>query len=230
LALLITLWQTFLSNTPTCFDGILNNDEKQVDCGGSCARICPVDTRSPVVLWDRTFETSSSIYSAAAYVENRNVAAYAEEVPYSFKLYDERGILVTEVLGTTDIPPVGLVPIVEAGINSGNRRIASVDFAFGREEIVWQRNTEELPTLRTTQQQLEPNGARLTATLVNDSILEARDTAVIAVLFDASGVARAASKTVVPRLRRQSSEPLIFTWPNGVPNIVRAEITVLPSL
>lgn len=228
--LLAVLWVSFFSDRPTCFDGILNGIETGVDCGGACARICPADTRPPVVLWNRPFETGANTYSAVAYIENRNVGALARDVRYSFKLYDDRGVLVVERLGTATIAPAALVPIVETGIDAGNRIAVTSEFRFADEQIQWERNTQELPVLRATQQNLAADGSRLTATIVNDSIFEARNVSVVAVLFDGAGVARAASKSILPRIARQSSEPVIFTWPNGVPNIVRAEVSTLPSL
>lgn len=230
LVLLFVLWQAFLARQPSCYDNIYNQNEIGVDCGGVCARLCPAQVRSPVVLWDRPFLTTPGTYSAIAYVENRNVGSGAQDVEYSFKLYDERGILVAERLGTIDIPPVGLVPIVETNITVGNRTVASSDFAFGNKEIVWERNIEVPPELRLSNQQLEPGGTRLTANLVNDGIQEVRNVSVVAVLFDAQGVARAASKTTLARLPRQSQESLVFTWPQGVAGAVRAELTILPQL
>ena len=228
--LLAVLWVSFFSDRPTCFDGIINGTETGVDCGGACAALCPADTRPPVVLWNRPFQTGGNTYSAVAYIENRNVGALARDVRYSFKLYDERGVLVVERLGTTDLAPAALVPIVETGIDVGNRIAVTSEFRFADEWLRWERNTEELPVLRATQQNLAADGSRLTATIVNDSIFEARNVSVVAVLFDGAGVARAASKSILPRIERQSSEPVIFTWPNGVQNIVRAEISTLPSL
>jgi hypothetical protein len=230
LVLLAVGWQTFFSNRPTCFDGILNQGEQQVDCGGLCARICPLDARAPVVLWNRPFQTGATTYTAVAYVENRNVGALARDVRYTFRLYDARGVLVVERLGSATLAPAPLVPIVETGIDAGNREVVTSEFRFADDEVVWERNLEELPVLRATEQNLTTDGSRLTSTIVNNSILEARNVEVVAVLFDALGVARAASKSVLPRIARQSSEAVIFTWPNGVPGVVRAEISTLPSL
>ncbi|HVU79831.1 MAG TPA: hypothetical protein VHD37_00535, partial [Candidatus Paceibacterota bacterium] len=61
------------------------------------------------------------------------------------------------------------------------------------------------------------------------SSIDAQKVTVAVVLFDGAGIARAASKTLIPFLSRRSSAPIVFTWPGGTPNIVRAELTVLPS-
>ena len=86
-----------------------------------------------------------------------------------------------------------------------------------------------IPTLHISEQMLQADASRLSATLTNTTLTDARGVTVTAVLFDSQGVARAASKSVLGTVPANSSVPLVFTWQGGVPNIVRAEITVLPS-
>ena len=40
-----------LNKKPTCFDGIQNQGEVGVDCGGSCVILCRVQYTNPVVIW-----------------------------------------------------------------------------------------------------------------------------------------------------------------------------------
>lgn len=202
----------------------MNGDEHGVDCGGSCALLCPNESRAPVISWSRAFNTSPQTYTAAAYIQNGNVGAGARQVGYSFQLFDADNILVVERDGVVDLPPVQIVPIIETGINVGNRSVARTLFAFSTVPM-WQR-AGALPALHMTGQTLAPDGSRLSATLANDSLVAARAT-VAAVLFDQDGVARAASKSTLS-VGPRSSVPLTFTWVGGVPNVVRAELTILP--
>ena len=227
--LLISLGLAIFSKPSSCFNRAQDGDERGVDCGGSCALICPFDARAPVVLWTRVFQVAPGFYTAAAYVENHNVGAGAKNVRYSFKLYDERGILVKEQIGVINIPPISVIPIIEPSINVGNRTVASASFAFGDEEILWTKNTHEIPTLRITQPKPSSDFSRLSATIANDSLEDVHNLTLTAVLFDRQGVARAASKSAIPLLARRSSQDVVFTWGSGVPNIVRAEITLLPA-
>lgn len=220
-------YQAFIAKAPTCFDGAMNQDEHGIDCGGACALLCRHETRSPVVLWSRSFEVAPNTYTAAAYVQNPNPGAAAKRVAYTFQLFDERNALVVEREGTIDIPPVSTVPFIDPNINVGNRTVSRAIFAF-TQEPVWQR-VPELPALRVGNQYLSPDGSRLSATIYNDTIRNADSVTVTAVLFDSQGVARAASKSVLTRVSRKGSQDVVFTWPQGVRNIVRAEITLLPS-
>ena len=211
--LLLYAYVEFFTATPTCFDGKWNGDEKGIDCGGSCALFCAADTRAPVVLWARAFEVAPNTYTAAAYVQNPNPLAAARNVAYSFQLFDDKNLLVTERVGTINIPPLQTVPFIDPNINVGNRTVSKAIFSFSANPVWTKIGT--LPALR--------------ATIVNDSIEDAVKVTIAAVLFDTSGTARAASRSLLATVPRKGSVPVVFTWSGGVQNIVRAEITILPS-
>ena len=228
LLMLMGVYQSFFTATPTCFDGKQNAAEGGIDCDGSCALVCSATARAPVVRWARSFQTAPKTYTAAAYIENNNVGAAARGVGYTFQIFDERNTLIVERHGTLDITPISVVAIVEPNIDIGNRTPARTLFAFSGTPV-WYRQQKQPPLLRVTNQALEPDGSRLAATLVNDQTVAVRGVGVAAVLFDATGVARAASKTTVDVAAR-SRQDIVFTWPQGTPDILRAEITVLPPL
>lgn len=220
-------YETFLTQAPTCFDKVQNQDEHGVDCGGICALLCRNETRAPVVLWSRAFQVAENTYTAAAYVQNPNPGGQAKNVKYSFQLFDKNNQLIVERDGAIDIPAVQTVPFIDPNINVGNRVVARAIFAFSQEPT-WVKATK-MPVLRVGNQYLSSDGSRLSATVSNESIEDANKVIVAAVLFDAQGVARAASRSVLARVPRKGSQDVVFTWPSGVPNIVRAEITLLPA-
>lgn len=226
-ALLLFIYERYFTSAPTCFDGKFNGNERGVDCGGSCALFCTADTRAPVVLWSRAFEVAPHTYTAAAYVQNPNPGAAARDVAYSFQLFDDKNLLVTERTGTINIPPVQTVPFIDPNINVGNRTVAKAIFSFSAAPV-WSR-VGALPALRASNQYLSPDASRLSATIINDSITDANKVVVAAVLFDSGGVARAASRSTLSVVPRKGSQPVVFTWSGGVRDIVRAEITILPS-
>ncbi|MDE1925236.1 MAG: hypothetical protein KGH79_03585 [Patescibacteria group bacterium] len=229
--LLMVIYEAFFTAAPSCFDNKQDGTETGVDCGGSCSLVCPDAAKDPVVLWARAFDTGGNYYTAAAYVENSNLGAGAKQVKYSFQLFDAANSLVIERDGVADIPPVQTVPVIEPNINAGNRVVTHALFAFTDDPstIAWRTiPASQVPVLQVTQQNLSTDGSRLSATITNNTLTDAKNVTVAAVLFDANGVARAASKSLID-VPRQSSAPVVFTWPGGVANIVKAEITVLPS-
>jgi hypothetical protein len=228
LILIAAGYKIFFTHTPTCSDGIQNGTELGVDCGGSCSLVCKNTARAPGIRWARSFPTDIGIYTAAAYVENPNSGAGARAVRYSFQLFDDKNILVAERDGVTDIPPISTIPIVEPNISVGNRTVARTLFSFA-DAPKWNIVSAKTPDLRIGNQQLEADGSRLSATLTNNSLEDMGSVTVAAVLFDADGIARGASKTTLKGVMRKSSQPVVFTWPAGVPGIVRAEMTIVPS-
>ncbi len=227
LIILAATWKVFFTSTPTCTDGKKNGTELGVDCGGSCQLVCLATARSPRVLWARSFQTDTSIYSAAAYIENPNKGAGSRGVRYTFQLFDENNVLVVQRDGVMDIPPTTLVPVVETNLNVGQRNPVRTLFSFA-DTPTWTSVSTPKLDLHLSGQTLEPDGSRLSATLENNSLEDTKRVSVIAVLFDDAGIARAASKTTLS-VPRKSSQPVVFTWPQGIPDVVRAEMTILPS-
>ncbi|HYF13018.1 MAG TPA: hypothetical protein VD928_01835 [Candidatus Paceibacterota bacterium] len=222
-------WKVLFTRMPTCTDGIRNGDESGIDCGGSCLLLCAAEARVPLVLWARSFNSSPSTYTAAAYVQNPNPGAGARNVRYAFQLYDDKNVLVVEREGVIDLPPVRTIPIIEPNIDIGLRTVSRTLFTFA-DAPTWSKIiAEEGPILRLADYELAADASRLTAKLRNDGIRDAENVVVAAVLFDADGVARAASKTLIDRVNRKSTEDIIFTWGSGVEGITRAEVTILPS-
>jgi hypothetical protein len=227
LVVLVFLYQTFLTAAPTCFDGVQNGNETGIDCGGSCSLVCANTAHAPVVLWSRIFQTSPTTYTAAAYIENDNPGAGAKRVGYSFQLFDADNQLIIERDGTVDLPPVQTIPIIDVNIPVTNRTPARVLFGFSNLPTWYKVQSAVVPKLSVSNQNLAADASKLEATLTNGSFIDAHNVVVGAVLFDASGTARAASRSILS-VGKNSSVPVVFTFPGGVSNIVRAEITVLP--
>lgn len=229
IAILIFIFNAFFTTPPTCFDAKQNGNERGIDCGGSCSLLCQNQAGQPTAAWSRSFLTASSTYTAAAYVQNPNVGAAARNVKYSFQLFDADNHLIVERDGMMDLPPIGSIPVIESNINVGSRTPVRTLFAFS-DLPVWNIVPENaIPRISITGQQLAQDGTRLSVTLVNDTVRDAKNITVVGVLFDASGVAVAASKSLVPILARKSTQAVVLTWPRSIQGVVRAEVTLLPS-
>jgi hypothetical protein len=235
--LVYVVWASFFNSPATCLDNKQDGTELGVDCGGQCALLCQDTAKDPTVSWARSFQTGTpstgsgqaTTYTAAAYIQNNNPGAGAKRVAYSFQLFDANNSLIKEADGTTDLPPVSVIPIIMPNISVGNRTVTHVEFAFSNPPVWYKIPAKSLPTLFVSQQNLAADGSRLSATISNQTLADAKGVTVAAVLFDSNGVARAASKSLVQVIAAQSAQNVTFTWPTGTPNIVRAEITVLPS-
>jgi len=225
---LLFIYSALFSSTPTCFDNKQNGTERGVDCGGTCSLICAQDAKAPQVLWSRVFQTSTGSYTAAAYVANPNIGAGAKSVEYSFQVFDAQNRLIIERDGVVDLPPAQTVPIIEPNIPVQNQTPARALFAFSQVPVWHYVAAGSLPKLSVKGEDLAEDGSKLSVSISNDSLMDARSVEATAVLFDASGTAQGASVSTID-VPKKSSVPVVFTWPGGVPNVVRAEVTVLPS-
>lgn len=227
LILLYVGYEAFFTTPPECST---TQTPTGAYCGGNCSLLCPDQTHDPVVLWARSFQTSPSTYTAAAYIQNNNVGAGAKQVAYSFQLFDTNNSLVVERDGVTDLPPVQTIPIIEPNINVGNATVVRTLFAFSSDNFVWSKiPASQIPTLEISQLTHNADYSSVSALLTNESLSDAQNITVAAVLFDTNGVALAASKSLIAHVPAGSSQTAVFTWSGGVPSAVSIEITVLPS-
>lgn len=230
-ALLIIGWVgfKFFYEPPTCFDGKQNGDEAGIDCGGVCERVCSFEAIEVRVLWSRFFEVAPGVYNAVALLDNPNVGALARAVDYSLKLYDSAGVLVYERKGEIDIPPENRFAVFESNIVTGERIPRQSFFEF-QEAPNWQRAEGNRLQLKADNILLtnEEDTPRVTAQLKNKSLEPVEDIEAIAILFNESTNAIAASRTVIDFLPGDGETELIFTWPRPFDTPV-AQIEIFPQ-
>ena len=205
----------FIYEAPTCTDGILNQDEQEIDCGGVCPKICHFEAIEPIILWTRFFEVKKGIYNVVAMVENPNLGVEAFDVPYAFKIYDENNVLLAERFGKTYIPPRGMVPVFERTIITREKQPGrSPAFEF-LEQPVWLKILEEKPVLTVFGKEVsEKDGAtKLEATIRNDTVRTIKGIKVTGVITNKDGNAIAVSQTEIRQLVKNASEVVTFTWP-----------------
>jgi hypothetical protein len=198
---------------PTCFDGKQNQDERGVDCGGRCAKLCKNLQLKPVVQWQQTFSVSDGLYTAAAYINNANVDAEAKNVPYTFTIYDPQNQVIAVRKGTTYIPPGQSFAVVETGIAIENGIPARTLFEFDS-EYSWQMVTKR-PAVLTTKNQTTENADTspiITADVINSTFEDIAQVKVVVIVYDDQRNAFAASKTVLNDVPHESTVQAVFTW------------------
>ncbi len=222
----------YLYEEPTCRDGIQNGLEEGVDCGGSCALVCDFQAVAPIVHWSQEFMIVPGVYTVVALVENANDAFQSEKVPYVFRLYDSKNVLVSERFGSMDIPPHTVIPVFETGIQTGERIPTRVVFSFEKEPE-WVRSLFEIPDIDVVSRRFDETSSapRLLVTLRNNTLDTFLKVPVVVVLYDATDNAIHASRTVVPSIGGTSDVDIVFTWPQQfTSSIARIEVTPLFSL
>ena len=113
----------------------------------------------------------------------------------------------------------------------GGREPVRVEFVL-ESSLEWTVARTPVPDLRIVDQHLSDTQTTplLTASIQNDSEDSSiRNMPVVAVLYDTSGNAGAASQTIVEQLPSLGSEKILFSWPTPLGFIpARIEIVPLP--
>ncbi len=212
----------FLYSAPTCFDESQNGEERGVDCGGACTRICAFEVSEPNVKWARSFRVNDGQYNAVAYVENQNRIAATPELSYTFELYDADG-LITQRKGTTILPPDSVYPIFEGRIDTGGRVPTQTFITIDPIEL-WLPADQGRDQFTVTDRKLANADVdpRLDAKIYNTALTEAEDVEVVATIFDANGNALTSSRTIIDEIPPRSEVGAVFTWPEPIAGTIRS--------
>jgi Mg-chelatase subunit ChlD len=208
--------------SPTCFDGRQNGEERGSDCGGACNRICIFDVKAPTVEWSRSFRVTDGQFNAVAYIENNNLTAASPKVPYTLSLYDSQG-LIAERNGTTILPPDSVYPVFEARIDTQGRVPTQTVMELG-EITTWVKASGGRSQFTVQSRELTGADARprLEAQIYNNALTDVKEAEVIATIFDAKGNALTSSRTFIDNFKARTTETAVFTWPEPIAKTLRS--------
>ena len=207
---------------PTCYDGKFNAEERGVDCGGACQKICAFDVKPPSVQWSRSFKVTDGRYNAVAYVENNNRTAATLEVPYTMSLYDAQG-LIAQRTGTTILPPDSVYPVFEDRIFTEERIPTQTIMELGEVDL-WVNADKGREQFAVQSRELfsADSDPRLDAKIYNNALTPAAQVEVVATIIDSKGNALTASRTFVDNFAPRSTETAVFTWPEPIAKTLRS--------
>lgn len=231
-AILAIVLAIFLSikPVPTCFDNKQNGDETGVDCGGSCARVCLVGVQPIQIAWTRVFPVSPGFFYVISQVENPNNGIGIKNLPYTIRLTDSDGLLVTTRKGETFLNPREKLIIFEGAIETGAREATRATLTFDSNNFEWRKEDTAKPEVLVEKRSFQ-NGdkPRLEVGVTNNSIYTLRDISVPVILSDRNGNAFAGNSTVIDRLAKNETKTVVFTWPQTFP-LLPAAIDVYPRV
>jgi hypothetical protein len=209
---------------PTCFDGIKNQNEIGVDCGGVCSKICEATIIPLEIRWSRAFQIKDRRYSVLSYVENNNLVEGLAE--YSFGIYDEQNILIRSFEGRSFVPAHRPFTFFMGNIDVGERTPGRVIFKL--KNVSWNKNiySNDEISIKEISKEKDSNGApRISAYLLNNGDLGLNNVVSVAVLYNALGDAIGALKIPVGFIKSGESKKVFFSWPGSlVDSIDRVEI------
>lgn len=222
------LWES----EPTCFDGVQNQGEKGVDCGGPCKALCDFQVSDINILWSRSFEVIDGMYNSVAYIENPNFKGGIRSIPYTFKLRDEENVIVAEKNGTTFVPPGKIVPVFEPSIKVGERVPQRTTFKLNRDsKWVDLEDYNDPLEVQNIKREFDQRSPKIKADIVNTSVENISEVDVVAVVFNRKGNAIGASQSFIPEIAGGESTSVVFTWPESFEqSVVQVDIKALKPI
>lgn len=208
-ALTALVWFVFIYTPASCSDGILNQDERGVDCEGVCAQMCVVPRVD--ASWSRAVLSAEGVYHGVALVKNPEPGARGTGLSYTMSLYDTGNILVAERRGTFNLLPGETRVIFEPNIITRERTPvrALVKIDGGS----WAKSELQSNPLRVLPGAVDTVRRELRATIENTTPAPIADIIANALLYDREGVLVTASETRVATLPGRGRQEVVFTWP-----------------
>jgi len=150
----IYLW---LRPAPTCSDGIKNQNETDIDCGGVCPNKCNKIVAENLVSQEQGFVESGLVnkYDLYSRVSNPNNVFGSNKFQYEFKLKDAAGNVIATKLGSDYILPGESKYVTENNIET-DKIPASVEFNISNQAWVEFIDYFERPQLKVVNKQYNP--------------------------------------------------------------------------
>ena len=114
----LEIYLNYLKPVPSCFDGIKNQDEFDIDCGGACVT-CEIKTIKNIdVVWAIAIPAGNNSYDLAANIRNPNPNFGHAGYKYNFVLKDASGQIIGQRNGNDFILPGETKYVIEANFQS----------------------------------------------------------------------------------------------------------------
>lgn len=177
---------------PTCFDGIMNQGEQGIDCGGLCTpceikNLRPIRTDGPAKVF--SLENGRAIFFGA--MINSNEGYIAEESRYEFVVRDKTGYVTERISGKDVIYPLEKRFVFSTDSSVKIQNIGRVDVEVSSSSVVWKKYYD---TLKPNVQIVSPPEISRDGTMIrakgmvrNQSSFSARNITIFGVFKDKYG-------------------------------------------
>ena len=207
----------------SCMDGVLNQEEEKIDCGGPCAA-CKVVRFSDVEVVVYHLFSAGGAYDALAQVRNPNSQHGTRALAYTFHFFDESKKVIAEKKGTTYLLAGQTRYIVENNIGV-KESVAFVTFtvdslgAWEAQETLTEQGA--LPIFSKKYERVgasEQGFAKVTGTVENQSDYTFASVDVHIVLVDKNKKPIAVGKTELSNVRSHEGRSFVVLFPKEIPS------------
>lgn len=224
----------------TCSDGIKNQNEQGIDCGGACAQACPVAAKENLLVRQTGWVESgvAGSYDIYGEVANPNVTLGSDRFDYAFRVTNAAGELVAERQGASFILPGDNKFLVETNIQSGAAP-AKVELNIGNTGWVAVNSYYERPALKIVNKNYSEVSSGLgfaeaTGLLKNESPFDFNSIQLRIILTGSDGKVVALNSTQMNTVQAGENRDFKVGWPNRFPGAVsnmdvQVEVNVFQS-
>ena len=234
---LVFVVYAILKPNPTCNDGIKNQLEEGIDCGGPC-KACEENFEIQDILIKKTelVDTATGKFDAVITVENPNSLFGASTVQYNLKYFDNKGQLLEETKWFKGyiLPKQEKYLLVQEIEVPGNPTKVEVEIG----DVIWKKFTadQENPRLEVIltefsnsfQQDLS-GFYRVKGTLVNESSLDLQAIKIMVVLRNNQGKLLATNSQVVSTVHSQEKRDFDIPFPSDYNMRDVTEVEIKPE-
>jgi len=213
------IWSVLTKQTPTCSDGIKNQTETGVDCGGGCIS-CELKNIEPIeFLGYSIMPLKSGKVSLLVHVKNPNETHHASPFSYKIHLFDESGIEREVFSGESS-----LIAGSEGYLFEGQGRYSDpADVKLEVTNVNW-KSTDAFSVPRLLLQDIttnvEESVVRVKGVVQNSSSFAAENVHIIAILSGDYNEDVYASEMILTRVLGLGKEKFSVIFPND-PEIVK---------
>lgn len=209
------IWNGTLKEPATCTDGIRNQNEIAVDCGGPCVS-CVIKNLLPLreAGEPRVLSLTDGRAVALFEVKNPNTTHHANSFSYDIVVRDLNKVKLESFSGTDTLFAGETRMLFEPKVSARANNIGSIELIFKDPE--WRAADEFVPpSLVLSDIATEKDGGtvRVSGTVRNESALIAREVRVLAIVYDQFGYELFASQTKLTAVGGFTETPFSVPFP-----------------
>ena len=190
------IYSKYSVSVPTCNDGVLNQGEEDIDCGGPCAA-CELQELE-LEIGGVDIVAVGNRLTLVIEVENTSHNYGALNVPYDIEVSSRIGGSLEKIRGSFSIYPGDITYIVEPGIDINPDEVGEVQFALGEfdfilaEELVDYYLDVDTVEVSFTEEEIVVEGE-----LINESGFDVEEVRLVLLLYDDNGELANAGATLL---------------------------------
>ncbi|MFA5870728.1 MAG: hypothetical protein WC842_02485 [Candidatus Paceibacterota bacterium] len=214
------LWNIISKRPPTCTDGIKNQDEIGIDCGGMCIS-CELKNIQPIeLLGYSVMSLRSGHVSLLVHVKNPNETHHASPFSYTVRLFDENNIEREAFSGTASLVANSDGYVLETNVLYSDPKDVKLEI----NEVNWKlKESFAVPEIiiQNASTTIDGNVVRVKGMIENKSSFESENIHIIAVLGGGYNEDVYASEMVLTRLEPFRKEQFSVIFPNDAEIVQR---------